>query len=133
MALTAWGDKWVGEGTIVYEHAGCGGLAEQHLLCTGMRQHSRTRRGPGNTGRGVSGKAGVSPFADTDPSAPHVLDRTRRSYHHRGSRFDARRSRGLREPISDVWRTTAVPFVRKDQLDTGKNSWGNIVPMGRPP
>jgi DNA-binding HxlR family transcriptional regulator len=34
VALTAWGDKWVGGGPIVYEHAVCGGLVEQHLHCT---------------------------------------------------------------------------------------------------
>jgi DNA-binding HxlR family transcriptional regulator len=33
IALTAWGDKWIGPGPIVYVHAGCGGGIEQHLLC----------------------------------------------------------------------------------------------------
>lgn len=33
IALTAWGDKWIGPGPIVYVHAACGGSVGQHLRC----------------------------------------------------------------------------------------------------
>jgi DNA-binding HxlR family transcriptional regulator len=33
IALTAWGDKWVGPGPVVFTHEGCGGRVEQGLRC----------------------------------------------------------------------------------------------------
>jgi DNA-binding HxlR family transcriptional regulator len=33
IALTAWGDKWIGPGPIVYVHEGCGGEIGQNLRC----------------------------------------------------------------------------------------------------
>jgi DNA-binding HxlR family transcriptional regulator len=34
IALTAWGDKWIGPGPAVFEHSGCGGVVEQRFHCT---------------------------------------------------------------------------------------------------
>jgi DNA-binding HxlR family transcriptional regulator len=33
VALTAWGDKWLGPGPIEYVHATCGGIIHQHFHC----------------------------------------------------------------------------------------------------
>jgi len=33
IALTEWGDRWVGPGPVVFEHRGCGGHVESKLVC----------------------------------------------------------------------------------------------------
>ncbi|HEX3394990.1 MAG TPA: helix-turn-helix domain-containing protein [Acidimicrobiales bacterium] len=33
MALTAWGDRWIGPGPVVFTHAECGGLVDQVVRC----------------------------------------------------------------------------------------------------
>jgi DNA-binding HxlR family transcriptional regulator len=33
MALTAWGDEWLGQGPAQFHHVGCGGTAGVELLC----------------------------------------------------------------------------------------------------
>jgi DNA-binding HxlR family transcriptional regulator len=34
IALTAWGDKWIGPGPIEYFHEECGGPVKQQLICS---------------------------------------------------------------------------------------------------
>ena len=45
IALTEWGDKWAAPDgpPIVYQHEGCGGRIEQHLLCKACERNANVK------------------------------------------------------------------------------------------
>jgi DNA-binding HxlR family transcriptional regulator len=66
VALTAWGDKWLGLGPAEFVHEDCGGIVRQHLRCTrctadvGVGQVKATARS-----QSATQKSGPKPYAAT--------------------------------------------------------------------
>jgi DNA-binding HxlR family transcriptional regulator len=62
LALTRWGDRWAAPAgaPVLFEHAGCGGSLEHHLVCTGCAEAPTgkqvvARPGPGATAPAAAG------------------------------------------------------------------------------